>query len=63
MNEPNELPSRKKLLHCVAYLNIFLVGHSQCRFDEHRKPILSYIYQEYLVYAKHVYSKHRLDIV
>ena len=35
-NEPNELASRKKLRHCVAYLNVFSVGHSQCRFDEHR---------------------------
>ena len=35
-NEPNELASRKKLRHCVTYLNVFSVGHSQCRFDEHR---------------------------
>ena len=35
-NEPNELASRKKLRHCVAYLNVFSVGHSQGIFDEHR---------------------------
>ena len=35
-DEPNELASRKKLAHCVVYLNVFSVGHSQYRFDELR---------------------------